>query len=60
MSELSIIVEPEPRKAWVEGVERGLRDHNIAATGIVDLYPVGFVVKDDGAACAKIPSHAKG
>src|SRR5271156_5185787 len=50
MSELSIIVEPEPPKAWIEVVERGLRNYNIAATGIVELYPVGFVVKDDGGA----------
>jgi len=50
MSEISIVVEPEPPKAWVEVVERGLRNYNIAATGIVELYPVGFVVKDDGGA----------
>ena len=50
MSELSIIVEPEPPKAWVEVVERGLRNHNIAATGIVEFYPVAFVVKDGGGA----------
>src|SRR5271170_5783346 len=48
MSEISIVVEPEPPKAWVEVGERGLRNFNIAATGIVELYPVGFVVKDDG------------
>ena len=50
MSELSIIVESEPPKAWVEVVERGLRNHNIAATGIVEFYPVTFVVKDDAGA----------
>src|SRR5271156_6752597 len=50
MSEISIIVEPEPPKAWVEVVERGLRNHNVAATGIVEFYLVGFVVKDDGGA----------
>jgi GNAT superfamily N-acetyltransferase len=50
MSEVSIIVEAEPPKAWVEVVQRGLRNYNIAATGIVEFYPVGFVVNDDGGA----------
>ena len=46
MSELSIIVEPHAPKAWTEVVERGLRNHNTAATGIVEFYPVGFVIKN--------------
>lgn len=46
MNELNIIVEPEPPKAWIEVVERGLRSHNTAATGIVEFYPVGFLIKD--------------
>src|SRR5271169_5626220 len=46
MSELKIIVEPDPPKAWMEVVERGLRNFNTAATGIIEFYPVGFVVKD--------------
>ncbi len=46
MSELRIIVEAEPAQAWREVVERGLRSYNTAATGIVEFYPVGFVIKD--------------
>src|SRR5271156_6447529 len=50
MSELKIIVEAEPPRAWIEVIERGLRTHNTAATGIVEIYPVGFLVKDAGGA----------
>ena len=50
MSEPDIVIVPDPPKAWVEVVERGLRNHNIAATGIVEFYPVTFVVKDEGGA----------
>ena len=46
MSGVRIIVEPEPPKAWIETVERGLRNYNTAATGIVEFYPVGFLIKD--------------
>jgi GNAT superfamily N-acetyltransferase len=46
MSELKIVVEPAPPRAWSEVIERGLRNHNTAATGIVEFYPVGFVIKD--------------
>lgn len=46
MSELNIIVEPDPPKAWIETIERGLHDHNTASTGIVEFYPVGFLIKD--------------
>ncbi|MGB8682653.1 MAG: GNAT family N-acetyltransferase [Candidatus Binatus sp.] len=52
MSEPHIIVEPDPPKAWVEVIERGLHDHNTAATGIVEFYPVGFVIKDAHGAIA--------
>ena len=44
---LSVIVEPDPPKAWIETIERGLRLHNTAATGIVAFYPVGVVVKNN-------------
>lgn len=50
MSELRIIVEAEPPKAWIEVVERGLHSHNTAASGIVEFYPVVFVIKDAGGA----------
>ena len=50
MSEPDIVIVPDPPKAWIEVVERGLRNHNIAATGIVEFYPVTFVVKDAGGA----------
>jgi GNAT superfamily N-acetyltransferase len=46
MSERKIVVEPDPPKAWIETVQRGLRNHNTAATGIVEFYPVGFFIKD--------------
>jgi hypothetical protein len=50
MSELSIVVEPNPPKAWSEVVQRGLRNHNTAATGIVEFYPVAFLIKDPSGA----------
>ena len=50
MSELSIVVEPNAPKAWSEVVQRGLRNHNTAATGIVEFYPVAFLVKDPSGA----------
>jgi len=46
MNELKIIVEPEAPRAWSEVVERGLWNHNTAVTGIVEFYPVVFLVKD--------------
>jgi GNAT superfamily N-acetyltransferase len=46
MSEVRTIIEPEAPRAWSEVVERGLRSHNTAATGIVEFYPVIFVIKD--------------
>jgi GNAT superfamily N-acetyltransferase len=52
MSELRIIVEPEPPRAWSEVIERGLRSHNTAATGIVEFYPVVFIIKDSRGAIA--------
>lgn len=46
MSEFKIIVEPAPPREWIGVVERGLRNYNTAATGIVEFYPVVFLVKD--------------
>jgi GNAT superfamily N-acetyltransferase len=48
MNPPSIIGEPDPPKAWIEMVHRSLRNHNTAATGIVESYPVVFLVKDAG------------
>ena len=42
---LNLVVEPDPPKAWIETVQRGLNFHNIAATGLVSFYPVGVVAK---------------
>jgi GNAT superfamily N-acetyltransferase len=50
MSELSIVVDPNAPKAWIEVVHRGLRNYNTAATGIVEFYPVAFLVKDPSGA----------
>lgn len=52
MRELTIIVEPAPPRAWSEVIERGLRNHNTAATGIVEFYPVILVIKDSRGAIA--------
>ena len=48
MSDPSIIAEPHPPKGWTETIERGLRNHNIVATGTVEFYPVVFLAKDAG------------
>jgi GNAT superfamily N-acetyltransferase len=48
MNPPSIIGVPDPPKAWIETIERGVRDHNIVATGMVEFYPVVFLVKDAG------------
>ena len=48
MSAPSIIAVPDPPKAWVETIQRALRSYNTAATGIVEFYPVVFLVKDSG------------
>jgi len=48
MNAPTIITEPNPPKAWIETIERGLRLYNTAATGIVDFYPVVFLLKDAG------------
>jgi len=45
MSELTIISEPYPRPEWRETVVRGVDQHNIAATGLPDYYPVGLVIR---------------
>lgn len=48
MSAPGIIAEPNPPKAWIETIQRGLHNYNTAATGIVEFYPVAFLVKDAG------------
>jgi GNAT superfamily N-acetyltransferase len=45
MSELTIVSEPYPRPEWRETVVRGVDQHNVAATGLPDYYPVGFVIR---------------
>jgi GNAT superfamily N-acetyltransferase len=46
MSAPSIVAEQNPPKAWIEAIVRRLRNYNTAATGIVEFYPVVFLVKD--------------
>jgi len=46
MSAPGIVAEQNPPKAWIEAVVRRLRNYNTAATGIVESYPVVFLVKD--------------
>jgi GNAT superfamily N-acetyltransferase len=46
MKQPKIIMELAPPRAWVETVERGVDQHNVAVTGLSDFYPVGFLVKD--------------
>ncbi|MGB9379434.1 GNAT family N-acetyltransferase [Candidatus Binatus sp.] len=46
MSAPSIIGESDPPKAWIETIQRSLRNYNTAATGIVEYYPVVFLIKD--------------
>jgi GNAT superfamily N-acetyltransferase len=48
MNPPSIIGEPVPPKAWIETVHRSLRNFNTAATGLVEFYPVVFLIKDAG------------
>ena len=48
MSAPSIIAELDAPKAWIETIQRGLRNYNTAATGITEFYPVIFLVKDAG------------
>jgi GNAT superfamily N-acetyltransferase len=48
MSDPIIIAEPDPPKAWIETIQRALRSFNTAATGIVEFYPVVFLLKDAG------------
>jgi len=45
MREVHIVSEPHPPRAWIETVERGVDNHNIAVTGLADYYPVGFFVR---------------
>ena len=46
MNAPSIIGESDPPKAWIETIHRSLRNYNTAATGIVEFYPVVFLIKD--------------
>ena len=46
MSTPSIIGESDPPKAWIETIQRSLRNYNTAATGIFEFYPVVFLIKD--------------
>lgn len=48
MRDLQIIAESYPPRAWSETVIRGVDQHNIAATGLPDYYPVGFFIKGRG------------
>jgi GNAT superfamily N-acetyltransferase len=48
MSTPIIIGESDPPKAWIETIQRSLRSYNTAATGIVEFYPVVFLIKDAG------------
>jgi hypothetical protein len=41
-------VNAEPPKEWFEIVGRGLERHNTVATGIVEYYPVCFVIREAG------------
>ncbi|MGO9606027.1 MAG: GNAT family N-acetyltransferase [Candidatus Binataceae bacterium] len=46
MTTPKIIMELDPPRAWTETVVRGVSNHNIAATGLPQYYPVGFFIKD--------------
>jgi ribosomal protein S18 acetylase RimI-like enzyme len=46
MNDPQIVIEPFPPRPWVEAVERGLRNYNLAMTGLVDFYPVGVIARD--------------
>ena len=48
MSAPIIVGEQNPPKAWIQAIVRRLRNYNTAATGIVEYYPVVFLVKDSG------------
>ena len=45
-----IVMELDPPRPWTETVERGVDEHNVAATGLPQYYPVGFFIKDPGSA----------
>jgi GNAT superfamily N-acetyltransferase len=49
MKRTKIIMDADPPRAWVETVERGVDNYNVAVTGLPDYYPVGFLIKDAGA-----------
>jgi ribosomal protein S18 acetylase RimI-like enzyme len=46
MKQPRIMMDLDPPRAWVETVERGVDQHNVAVTGLCDYYPVGFLIKD--------------
>lgn len=48
MSAPKVIANANPPQAWFDIVGHGLDRHNTAATGIVEYYPVGFVIRESG------------
>ena len=61
MGDPRIIAEAHPPKAWIETIVRGLRNHNIVATGTVESYPVVFLVKDaDNNVCGGVVGNITG
>src|SRR5260221_8400566 len=61
MGDPRIIAEAHPPKAWIETIVRGLRNHNIVATGTVESYPVVFLVKDaDNNVCGGVIGNISG
>src|SRR4029077_12125855 len=48
MNPPKVIANANPPKEWFEIVGRGLERHNTAATGIVEYYPVCFVIREEG------------
>jgi GNAT superfamily N-acetyltransferase len=47
MSELQLVYEPFPSEALERFVEDGVINHNFAATGISEYFPVGFFLKNE-------------
>jgi GNAT superfamily N-acetyltransferase len=48
MNPPKVIANANPPKEWFHIVGRGLERHNTAATGIVEYYPVCFVIREAG------------
>ncbi len=48
MRDLMLTTAAYPPRSWSETVIRGVDQHNVAATGLSDYYPVGFLVKNLG------------